>query len=148
MISFSLQGCVVDNGIQPIVTDPKAAEGQYQTHPAAPTVWRGIYTSGAEVSEFAPCNSAGQYYWLSLAQTDVGFDRLKSRVNELRLTRGEPYPAVYIEFVGEAVGKASDGFAADYDEVIQLRRLVGFDDTLPAECPASEDNSEQQALER
>ena len=134
LVSIALLGCATESDVPAIVTDLKIDEGQHQAYASASTIWRGIYISGAEVSEFTPCDSPGLHYWLGVAHKDAGFDSLKAWVHEIRLAEGESYPAMYIEFDGEFVGKATDGFAADYDGVIQLHRLIGFNKDLPAQC--------------
>lgn len=120
----------------PSAEDSYLAEGRKQTEAlsSGQGLWRGVFISGAEVSEFTPCGSPGSYYWLRVMHASEAVDQLQELVHEIRLARAEPYPAVYIEFEGMETGKASDGFAADYDAVISLQRLLSFDKRIPTEC--------------
>ena len=49
--------------------------------------------------------------------------------------RSQPYGEVYLEVVGHEVGKASDGFAADYKGQYQVDSLLVIRHLGPDDCP-------------
>jgi hypothetical protein len=92
---------------------------------------RGLYTWGAEVETFQPCGSS-QKFWVvgdkSLLQS------LRDRSAQLAQTRGKPYQPFYIEASAVSEGKATDGFAMDYDAVYRLKAVHTVSETIPADC--------------
>ncbi|HJW47047.1 MAG TPA: hypothetical protein VJ484_11235 [Lysobacter sp.] len=94
---------------------------------------RGHYTWGAEVETFQPCGSK-QSFWVvgdkALLQT------LRDKAAELSRTRGKPYQPIYIEASGVFEGKATDGFAMDYDAVYRFKAVQAVNDASPADCKA------------
>ncbi|QSX77944.1 hypothetical protein [Agrilutibacter solisilvae] len=94
---------------------------------------RGHYTWGAEVETFRPCGST-QSFWV--IGDKVLLQPLRDRSAALAKTRGKPYQPVYIEASGASEGKATDGFAADYDGVYRLAAVQAAKDVSPADCKA------------
>jgi hypothetical protein len=92
---------------------------------------RGRYYWGNEVETFHPCGSE-QSFWIvgdnSLLQP------LRAKATELSRAKGQPYQPIYIEASGTSEGKASDGFAADYDGVYRLTAVQVVSDAAPDGC--------------
>jgi hypothetical protein len=92
---------------------------------------RGRYYWGNEVETLHPCGSE-QSFWIvgdnSLLQP------LHDKVTALSQANGQPYQPIYIEASGRSEGKASDGFAADYDGVYRLTAVQIASDSAPSGC--------------
>jgi hypothetical protein len=92
---------------------------------------RGRYFWGNEVETFHPCGTE-QSFWIvgdnSLLQP------LRAKTTELSRAKGQPYQPIYIEASGTSEGKASDGFAADYDGVYRLTAVQVVSDAAPDGC--------------
>ena len=93
---------------------------------------RGIYTWGSEVETLSPCNS-DKTYWLE------GSEALLAPLQELALKKAdaanEAYQPIYVEVQVRHAGRATDGFAVDYDGVMQLQAVQSASDRVPADCP-------------
>jgi hypothetical protein len=96
-----------------------------------PEELRGHYTWGAEVETFRPCG-ARQTFWV--VGDKALLQPLRARSAELARVRGKPYQPVYLEAAGVQEGKATDGFAADYDAVYRLLAVRSASDASPADC--------------
>ena len=59
---------------------------------------------------------------------------LRDKSAALATTRGKPYQPVYVEASAVSEGKATDGFAMDYDAVYRLKSVRMVDDAAPADC--------------
>ena len=98
---------------------------------AAVTLVKGIYTWGPEVETFSPCNT-NKTYWLE------GSDAMLAPLQEMALKKAdagnEAYQPIYVELQAAQAGKATDGFAADYDGLMQLHQVVHSSSKVPATC--------------
>ena len=76
--------------------------------------YRGFYVFGHEVRTFQPCGSE-KLYWVKTDQ------KLLQQMREtyLKLT-SKPYESIYVEIRAHLMGKATEGFAADYDGLIVI----------------------------
>lgn len=92
---------------------------------------RGHYTWGAEVESFTPCGSK-QSFWI--VGDKALLQPLRDRSVALAQARGKPYQPIYIEASGVSEGKATDGFAMDYDAVFRLDAVQTVRDASPAGC--------------
>jgi hypothetical protein len=94
---------------------------------------RGHYTWGHEVRTFTPCGSK-QTFWV------VGDAALLQPLQDASATlgqaRGKPYQPVYVEVSATAQGKATDGFAADYDGVYRFVGVQVVNSQSPVDCRA------------
>ncbi|PID63123.1 MAG: hypothetical protein CSB44_02675 [Gammaproteobacteria bacterium] len=100
---------------------------------------KGLYTYGHEVSSFQPCNSSAGY-WAVLPEAEA------SRLNAMSLEKaervGQPYQPVYVELTGALSSSANeDGFAADYDAILEVSKVQKVSSTIPESCVTSEDNA-------
>lgn len=99
---------------------------------AAVVAVRGIYTWGNEVETLSPCNS-DKTYWLE------GDEVLLAPLQELALKKAdaanEAYQPIYVEVQVSHAGRATDGFAVDYDGVMQLHAVQSASGRVPADCP-------------
>ena len=95
------------------------------------TLVKGIYTWGPEVETFSPCNT-NKTYWLE------GGDAMLAPLQEMALKKAdasnEAYQPIYVELQAAQAGKATDGFAADYDGLMQLHQVVKSSSKVPADC--------------
>jgi hypothetical protein len=92
---------------------------------------RGHYTWGAEVESFTPCGSK-QSFWI--VGDKALLQPLRDKSAALAQARGKPYQPVYIEASGVSEGKATDGFAMDYDAVYRLKAVQSVNDVSPVDC--------------
>lgn len=99
---------------------------------AAVEAVRGIYTWGSEVETLSPCNS-DKTYWLE------GDETLLAPLQELAIKKAdmanEAYQPIYVELQVRYAGQATDGFAVDYDGVMQLHAVQSASGRVPADCP-------------
>jgi hypothetical protein len=100
---------------------------------AEPMQLRGYYYWGHEVETFHPCNSQ-QEFWV--VGKDLLLQPLRDKATELSRVRGQPYQPVYVETSGVPEGKASDGFAADYDGVYRFTAVRTVAVSGPPGCMA------------
>ncbi|MGL4733734.1 MAG: hypothetical protein ACRCWB_01215 [Enterovibrio sp.] len=103
--------------------------------PEVSHTYRGIYTHGFEVSAFTPCGSKKDY-WL-WAKEEKLLDKLDDRMNKIRDKSGEPYPSVYIEMAAVDIGKSAEGFPADYDSTLDMKKLIRYSQKIPHACKPS-----------
>jgi hypothetical protein len=91
----------------------------------------GIYTWGAEVETFYPCDVKKEY-WVDT--TDAISKKLSSAHQALT---SEPYGGVYVEVSGYFAGpaKVKDGdFAANYDGIFKIQRIYRIRKRTPSDC--------------
>ena len=92
---------------------------------------RGIYTWGSEVETLSPCNS-NKTYWLE------GDEELLAPLQELAIQKAdaanEAYQPIYVEVLVSDAGHATDGFAVDYDGLMQLQAVQAASVQVPADC--------------
>ncbi|MBR0572604.1 MULTISPECIES: hypothetical protein [Pasteurellaceae] len=77
------------------------------------TAVQGLLTFGHEVSSFEPCGSEKAYWIIDPT------DKLNNLYNEKLAKPSEPYTPVLAELVLKDLGKATEGFAEDYDSVVE-----------------------------
>lgn len=111
-LSLLLLGCAAKEG-----------KGQY---------YRGVYSYGHEVSAFVPCNS-DIYYWLWSDNPHIQH-KLESEMNAMRDRLGYPYPDAYIEIEAIDEGKNGEGFPADYDARLNVKKLAFYSEQIPYRC--------------
>lgn len=90
--------------------------------------FEGRYIHSAIANTFQPCGSQS-VYWVntsSAVQTRL--------VKFVRTHTADRQQAVYIEFRGRLLDKPVDGFAADYDGLIEIAELVTTLPQIPAGC--------------
>lgn len=92
---------------------------------------RGIYTWGSEVETLSPCNS-NKTYWLE------GDEELLAPLQELALQKAaaanEAYQPIYVEVLASDAGRATDGFAVDYDGLMLLQAVQSASAQVPPDC--------------
>ena len=103
-----------------------------QTASAIQAQHRGRFYWGHEVQSFRPCGSK-KAYWVR--GEEKALQSLRDRTEKLRRQRGKPYPPVYIEALGKIDTESKrEGFAADYDGLFSLRKVVRVSNVVPKEC--------------
>ena len=92
---------------------------------------KGIYTWGAEVETLSPCNT-DKTYWLE------GREELLVPLQDLAMKKAdaanEAYQPIYVEAQVVYAGQATDGFAVDYDGVMQLQAVKIASGNVPSQC--------------
>ena len=92
---------------------------------------KGIYTWGAEVETLSPCNT-DKTYWLE------GREELLVPLQDLAMKKAdaanEAYQPIYVEAQIVYAGQATDGFAVDYDGVMQLQAVKIASGNVPSQC--------------
>ena len=92
---------------------------------------KGIYTWGAEVETLSPCNT-DKTYWLE------GREELLAPLQDLAMKKAdaanEAYQPIYVEAQIVYAGQATDGFAVDYDGVMQLQAVKIASGNVPSQC--------------
>ncbi len=96
---------------------------------------KGIYISGHEVSSYQPCEEA-LTYWVTATPASDTLNQLSIRLSE---SRNAPYQPIYIESEIHPVDRNShpafiDGFAADYDAVIEITNVTVQLTDIPSHC--------------
>lgn len=90
--------------------------------------FEGRYIHSDIANTFQPCGSR-QVYWVNTSSA------LQMRlVKFVRTHTADRQQAVYIEFRGQLLDKPADGFAADYDGLIEIAELVTTLPQIPASC--------------
>ncbi len=102
---------------------------------ACASTYQGNYTWGHEVNSFCPCNT-NTCYWVK-ASPEIQ-QQLKQFVTQ---HTSESYQPVYIEFSGHLLDELPEGFAQDYDGLIQIDELIQLAPTRQDECKVSIENS-------
>lgn len=78
----------------------------------------GYYVYGHEVNAIQPCGSK-KSYWV------MGSDEiLHSMAYRYEAIADEPYEMIFVRVAGEYLAKATDGFAADYDGRVLVRKII------------------------
>lgn len=91
-------------------------------------VYKGYYIYGHEANTFQPCGQQ-TVYWVN-GPTDV-LDILQRNYNE---NTSRPYEEVFVELTGNIAGKASDGFAMDYDGQFSVLKLLSMKKKSKNDC--------------
>ena len=96
--------------------------------PAKIEKYCGHYVFGHEVRTFQPC-SADKVYWVKADEAIS--QRLRKAHSELSK---KPYAPIYVEIQGRILDKATDGFAADYDEQLFIERITLIRERRKDDC--------------
>ena len=96
-----------------------------------PELVKGIYFWGPEVETISPCNT-NQTFWLD------GSEGALAPLEEMALDKAnranEAYQPIYAELRVVRKGQATDGFAVEYDGVVELQEVVASNAEVPANC--------------
>ncbi len=80
-----------------------------------------MLTLGHEVSAFTPYNSS-KYYWIT------GFgEQITKMYKEATSKATAPYTPVIAELVVKDKGKAKEGFAEDYDSILEIIEIKSIE---------------------
>ncbi len=90
---------------------------------------KGMIVFGHEVSSFAPCGSS-KVFWIN----DLADGKLNKLYNEKVGENPTPYTPVAAELVLKKVEDAKDGFAAEYDGVVELIEIKSVELINPEAC--------------
>lgn len=88
----------------------------------------GHYIYGHEVNSFQPCNQKN-VFWVTGSKKILQLLEQKHREYT-----SQPYEEVFAEIIGSFVGKASDGFAMDYDGQNLVIRMLGMKKKSKSDC--------------
>ena len=81
-------------------------------------ILKGYYIYGHEVNSFQPCKQK-KVYWVNGSNEILA--ELEQQYSQ-HVTK--PYDEVFVEITGKFTGKATDGFAMDYDGQITVLKLI------------------------
>lgn len=129
-------GMLMSTACQPDRAAPGAGTDDAKTSidsaPTATKPMRGIYTWGAEVESLQPCGQS-VIWWVE--GSDAVRAPLHAKADQRRAEDPrQPYPLIYVEGRGRLLGKADDGFAADYENVLELTEVSRIEAPPPADC--------------
>jgi len=89
--------------------------------------YKGTYSYGHEVRSFKPCNEIEDYWvsfdWAGMEMQDFYEDSAK-----------RPYQALYIEFRGQVLNEAVDGFAEQSSGLIRISEVLSYTFEVPTGC--------------
>jgi len=89
--------------------------------------YKGIYSYGHEVRGFKPCNEKEDYW--------VSFDWAGMEMQDFyENARKPPYQPLYIEFRGQALNEAVDGFAEQSSGLIRISEVFSYTFEVPSGC--------------
>lgn len=127
---LALAGCTPERPAPGAERD--AAGTSIHAAPTATQSVRGLYSWGAEVESLQPCGQS-VVWWVNGSQSLRA--PLHAKADERRAAEPtNPYPLIYVEGQGRLLGKAGGGFAADYDNVIELTSVSRIEAPPPADC--------------
>jgi len=89
---------------------------------------RGHYIYGHEESSFRPCGLK-KIFWVN-----GSIENLTMLEQKYRSLTSKPYEPVFAELRGQFTGKASDGFAMDYDGQYQLTAIIRVNKKSTEDC--------------
>ncbi len=89
---------------------------------------RGAYVFGHQVRTIQLCGDS-RVYWVS-ASPHI---RTRLESDSRRLT-SRPYQEIYVEFTGGPIEGPREGFAANYDGVMEVREIHEISEAIPEEC--------------
>jgi hypothetical protein len=95
---------------------------------SGPTPMLGVYTWGAEVNTFRYCGGTTEL-WVAgpppvVQELRAAHDSLTSR----------PYQGILVEAYLRHSGRVPDGFALDYDGLIEVAEVLRVEGDVPATC--------------
>ncbi|PID36988.1 MAG: hypothetical protein CR993_02540 [Rhodobacterales bacterium] len=100
--------------------------------PSGPMKMSGLYTYGHEVQSFIPCNSE-MGFWAVLPEREA--ERLNAMSLDKARRVGKPYQAIFAQVTGSLKSsKREEGFAADYDALLDVSEVHYASKTIPATC--------------
>ncbi len=88
----------------------------------------GYYVFGHEANTFQPCNSK-KVYWV-IASDDI----YKSLESQYFALTSKPYEEVSVQFDAIFKGKATDGFAEEYDGVLEVIKVLSMKNRKQEKC--------------
>ena len=91
----------------------------------------GLYVWGHEVETFQPCSGPSEFW---VAGEESLLKPLREKADEAN--KAQPYRPVYVEVRAILEGKATDGFAADYDGVYRFTVVKSISSSVPPGCAA------------
>jgi len=91
-------------------------------------VHKGYYIYGHEVNTFQPCGQT-RVLWVSGSNEVLE----KMQQHYARYT-SQPYEEVFVELTGDLAGKATDGFAMDYDGRFWVVNMLNMNKKTKADC--------------
>ncbi|PIE42710.1 MAG: hypothetical protein CSA50_08970 [Gammaproteobacteria bacterium] len=94
----------------------------------------GVYIYGHEVESFTPCDTKTDY-WITGHKTVLGTLKEASLAKARQLAK--PYQGVYAELRLALLPAAEDGFAADYDGVVEALEVKTWASDIPETCLAA-----------
>ena len=101
-----------------------------------PELVKGIYFWGPEVETISPCNT-NQTFWLD------GSEGALAPLEEMALDKAnranEAYQPIYAELRVIHKGQATDGFAVEYDGVVELQEVLASNSEVPSDCKLIEE---------
>lgn len=90
----------------------------------------GHYIFGHEVNTFQPCGEK-RVVWVQGSE-----DILSYLEQEYFRFSTKPYEEVFLEIEGDYIARASDGFAADFEGQISVRKVIKVASLSDSECSA------------
>lgn len=111
------------------VTDSLQSDGTIEDTPLTPAstqtpiskeikLFKGLYTSGNEVSTFRDCNNLSKVYWL-----EDKSNKLNASYKQTEGFLSYPYESIYVEIKGYLKGKSTVGYAAEYENVLAVTEV-------------------------
>lgn len=91
-------------------------------------VFKGHYIYGHEANSFQQCNKEEAFWVVGSLKT------LQQMESEYKKYAKEPYAKVYAELNGKLIGKAKDGFAADYNDQLQVVNVINIKKKTDKDC--------------
>ncbi|MEC5395738.1 hypothetical protein [Bergeyella sp. RCAD1439] len=99
-------------------TPQKSAPAQPTNLSKSSLLWKGKLILGHETASFSPCGSTSAYWIIDESST---LDSLYAQANR---NASSPYPETYCEVIAEEHPKAEEGFAADYDGTLKVKKVL------------------------
>ena len=88
----------------------------------------GHYIWGHEENSFQACGDQNVYWVVS------SDEQMKNIAKQYEKTTNKPYEEVYFQFKGHFLGKATDGFATQYDGQIFVEKLIEMKKKTSQDC--------------
>lgn len=98
-------------------------------------IYSGTFTEGFESSGFKPCGQE-KVYWLNGAQGGENSEMnvIRDVAKEIRKVTGNPYPTIYVEFIGGIDTREPVGFEEEYDGILVMEKLIDYSKVIPHTC--------------
>lgn len=114
---LALAGCDTPSSHQTQQVAASAISGDHTSATTRTGTLSGILILGHEVSAITPCDSELDYWVVDKTST------LKHNYEKIIGENPKPYTPVYLSAEVNFLGKASDGFAEDYDGVVEVTNV-------------------------